>query len=67
MARILSALSVACGLSGREIRALIDPEVARAYLALAGSDAARGGHTKTDEPAKSHDSHVITEKERICL
>lgn len=66
MARVLSALSVACGLAGREIRALTDQGLARAYLALGGPQGDVVGNTKKDHVVESR-GQLTNEEERVCL
>jgi hypothetical protein len=65
MARVLSALSVACGLAGREVRALADQGLARAYLALGNPQGDIDGKTRVNHALESH-GQLTNEEERVC-
>jgi hypothetical protein len=60
--RVLGALTVGCALAGREVRALADEGLARAYLAQGGAHG-----TVLDETQTVHESTTETEEERTCL
>jgi hypothetical protein len=66
MNRLLSALSVACSLAGRETRTLTDEGLARAYLALAGSQDHIVEMNVMHQEIESHTQRTH-EEERVCL
>jgi hypothetical protein len=60
VSRVLEALTVACAIGGREVSALTDEVLARAYLSL------NHAHDSVLEP-KQTDHEWTTEEERTCL